>query len=268
LRERNGVDRVAEGDAGGAGDGVPFRPSGHRVAQGDAREIGERAGTGNEETRAAVRGRLEPRVAFQTGDPASGSRDRITRARTRGAGNRPPRTGSGPPASHRGSGRPRIGRRETGDSGRGGREASAGVDRRTAQRNRGTPRQARGRTRSTRGRAHRHASGPVRPQDARNETPGPGGSRRESRCRTSAPQERARPNQGRLTAPQLMRSERMNAIVTLTTDFEAGEYIGAMKGAILTVDPDATVVDIDHAIRPHNIRHGAYVLYSAVPYYP
>ena len=65
-----------------------------------------------------------------------------------------------------------------------------------------------------------------------------------------------------------MRSERMNAIVTLTTDFEAGEYIGAMKGAILTVDPDATVVDIDHAIRPHDIRHGAYVLYSAVPYYP
>ena len=54
----------------------------------------------------------------------------------------------------------------------------------------------------------------------------------------------------------------------MTTDFGAGEYIGAMKGAILTVNPEATVVDIDHSIRPHDIRHGAYVLYSAVPYYP
>src|SRR2546428_10503033 len=60
----------------------------------------------------------------------------------------------------------------------------------------------------------------------------------------------------------------MSAIVTLTTDFGAGEYIGAMKGAILTVDPEATIVDIDHSIRPHDIRHGAYVLYAAVPYYP
>lgn len=57
-------------------------------------------------------------------------------------------------------------------------------------------------------------------------------------------------------------------IITLTTDFGPGEYVGAMKGAILSVDPDATIVDIDHNIRPHDIRHGAYVLYSAVPYYP
>jgi len=46
----------------------------------------------------------------------------------------------------------------------------------------------------------------------------------------------------------------------LTTDFGAGEYIGAMKGAILTVNPEATVVDVDHSIRAHDIRHGAYVL--------
>lgn len=59
----------------------------------------------------------------------------------------------------------------------------------------------------------------------------------------------------------------MSGIITLTTDFGAGEYVGAMKGAILSVDSDATIVDIDHEIRPHDIRHGAYVLYSAVPYY-
>lgn len=60
----------------------------------------------------------------------------------------------------------------------------------------------------------------------------------------------------------------MAHIITLTTDFGPGEYVGAMKGAILTVDPDATIVDVDHGIRPHDIRHGAFVLYAAVPYYP
>jgi hypothetical protein len=60
----------------------------------------------------------------------------------------------------------------------------------------------------------------------------------------------------------------MGHIVTLTTDFGPGEYVGAMKGAILSVDPDATVVDVDHHVRPHDIRHGAYVLYGAIPYFP
>jgi S-adenosyl-L-methionine hydrolase (adenosine-forming) len=60
----------------------------------------------------------------------------------------------------------------------------------------------------------------------------------------------------------------MKGIVTLTTDFGPGGYVGAMKGAILTVNPDLTVIDLDHDVRPHDVRHGAYVLYSAVPYYP
>lgn len=60
----------------------------------------------------------------------------------------------------------------------------------------------------------------------------------------------------------------MSGIITLTTDFGPGEYVGAMKGAILFVDPDATIIDVDHNVRPHDIRHGAYVMYSAVPYYP
>lgn len=60
----------------------------------------------------------------------------------------------------------------------------------------------------------------------------------------------------------------MAHIVTLTTDFGPGEYVGAMKGAILAIEPDATIVDIDHGVRPHDVRHGAYVLYAATPYYP
>ena len=60
----------------------------------------------------------------------------------------------------------------------------------------------------------------------------------------------------------------MTGIITLTTDFGLGEYVAAMKGAILSVDADLTIVDLDHNVRPHDIRHGAYVLYCAVPYYP
>src|SRR6266566_4744795 len=60
----------------------------------------------------------------------------------------------------------------------------------------------------------------------------------------------------------------MGGIITLTTDCGLGEYVGAMKGAILSIDADLTIVDLDHNVRPHDIRHGAYVLYCAVPYYP
>lgn len=58
------------------------------------------------------------------------------------------------------------------------------------------------------------------------------------------------------------------AIYTLTTDFGPTEYVGAMKGAILAIDEDATIVDLDHTVRPQDVRHGAYVMYSAVTAFP
>ena len=60
----------------------------------------------------------------------------------------------------------------------------------------------------------------------------------------------------------------MRHLYTLTTDFGPGEYVGAMKGALLSIDPDATIVDIDHAIRPQDIRHGAYVMLTALSHFP
>jgi S-adenosylmethionine hydrolase len=60
----------------------------------------------------------------------------------------------------------------------------------------------------------------------------------------------------------------MAGIITLTTDFGPGAYVGAMKGAILSVDAELTIIDLDHNVRPHDVRHGAFVLFSAVPYYP
>lgn len=59
------------------------------------------------------------------------------------------------------------------------------------------------------------------------------------------------------------------AIVTLTTDFGLADgYVGAMKGVILSIAPDVTLVDISHEIMPQDVRGGAFVLKSASLYFP
>ncbi len=61
----------------------------------------------------------------------------------------------------------------------------------------------------------------------------------------------------------------MSRIVTLTTDFGlADEYTGAVKGVILSIAPDVKIVDITHQIPKYNIRKGALVLRSIIPYFP
>jgi S-adenosylmethionine hydrolase len=58
-------------------------------------------------------------------------------------------------------------------------------------------------------------------------------------------------------------------MITLTTDFgQADGYVGAMKGVILSIAPAATLVDISHDIAPGNLRQAAFVLHTAVPYFP
>jgi len=50
-------------------------------------------------------------------------------------------------------------------------------------------------------------------------------------------------------------------IITLTTDFGSGShYVAAMKGAILAINPEATIVDISHEIWPQDVRSGAWML--------
>ncbi len=57
-------------------------------------------------------------------------------------------------------------------------------------------------------------------------------------------------------------------IVTLTTDFGSGEYVGTMKGVIYSICPEAKIVDITHGIKKFDIRQAAYVLRSSAPYFP
>ena len=58
-------------------------------------------------------------------------------------------------------------------------------------------------------------------------------------------------------------------ILTLTTDFGlADHYVGAMKGVILGICPQAQVVDISHDVRPFSIPDGAYLIAQAFRYFP
>lgn len=51
------------------------------------------------------------------------------------------------------------------------------------------------------------------------------------------------------------------AIITLTTDFGLKDhYVGAVKGAILSRSPQATIVDISHLIDKYNIQDAAFIL--------
>ena len=55
------------------------------------------------------------------------------------------------------------------------------------------------------------------------------------------------------------------AIVTLLTDFGLVDtYVGQVKGAILSVAPSATLVDLTHAVPPQDVFAGAFLLWSAV----
>jgi S-adenosylmethionine hydrolase len=63
--------------------------------------------------------------------------------------------------------------------------------------------------------------------------------------------------------------ELMSAVITLTTDLGyADGYVGAMKGVILETNPGATIIDIAHDIPRGDVVHGAFVLATAVPYFP
>ncbi len=61
----------------------------------------------------------------------------------------------------------------------------------------------------------------------------------------------------------------MPAVITLTTDFGLADwYVGAMKGAILGVNPDARIVDISHMVPPQNLRQAAFLLSTVCDSFP
>jgi S-adenosylmethionine hydrolase len=58
-------------------------------------------------------------------------------------------------------------------------------------------------------------------------------------------------------------------IITLTTDFGSrSPFVAAMKGVILCINPAARIIDLSHDIPPYDLRHTAFFLADALPYFP
>jgi S-adenosylmethionine hydrolase len=59
------------------------------------------------------------------------------------------------------------------------------------------------------------------------------------------------------------------AVITLLTDFgHKDEFVGVMKGVILSIAPEVCIIDLTHEIDPQDIVQGAYILASAAKYFP
>ncbi len=60
-----------------------------------------------------------------------------------------------------------------------------------------------------------------------------------------------------------------SGVVTLLSDFGSRDtYVGQMKGVILTVAPDARIVDLTHEVRAQDVTEGAFQLATAWRTFP
>lgn len=58
-------------------------------------------------------------------------------------------------------------------------------------------------------------------------------------------------------------------IISLMTDFGLKDgNVGVMKGVILGIAPDVTIVDLSHHINPQNVPEAALILKRSIPYFP
>ena len=59
------------------------------------------------------------------------------------------------------------------------------------------------------------------------------------------------------------------SVITLTTDFGIQDpYVGLMKGVILSINPDAEIVDVTHVVAPQNVLQGSFLLHHSRRYFP
>lgn len=60
-----------------------------------------------------------------------------------------------------------------------------------------------------------------------------------------------------------------NPIITLTTDYGTTDHlVGTIKGAILNIQPEAQLVDINHHVQPFDLLDGALAIAAAYRYFP
>lgn len=60
-----------------------------------------------------------------------------------------------------------------------------------------------------------------------------------------------------------------NPLITLTTDFGYEDpFVGIMKGVILTINPEARIIDLTHGISPHDIREAGLSIALSYDFFP
>lgn len=58
-------------------------------------------------------------------------------------------------------------------------------------------------------------------------------------------------------------------VITFLSDYGLrDEFVGVCHGVIVSICPQARVIDLTHGIRRHDVRHGATILSAALPYMP
>lgn len=66
-----------------------------------------------------------------------------------------------------------------------------------------------------------------------------------------------------------MKNDPGRSIITLTTDFGlADTYVAEMKGVILGLSPQATIVDVSHQVRPQRLLQAVFMTQAAWPFFP
>ncbi|MDH6209698.1 S-adenosylmethionine hydrolase [Chryseobacterium sp. BIGb0186] len=59
------------------------------------------------------------------------------------------------------------------------------------------------------------------------------------------------------------------SIITLTSDFGRLDYrVSAMKGKILSLNPEVNTIDITHDIQAYNLIQTSYIVRNAYKYFP
>ncbi|HEY6290925.1 MAG TPA: SAM-dependent chlorinase/fluorinase [Terriglobia bacterium] len=61
----------------------------------------------------------------------------------------------------------------------------------------------------------------------------------------------------------------MPALITLTTDFGLRDpFVGVLKGVILTINPEARLVDLTHGVESFDVLESALILGQSYPHFP
>jgi hypothetical protein len=72
-----------------------------------------------------------------------------------------------------------------------------------------------------------------------------------------------------LLAGDFVKSTLPRLLITLLTDFGTRDaYVSSMKGVILSLNPEAVLVDLSHDVPPQDVRAGALILAEVAPCFP